>query len=134
MKYVINLAISKTNWIWILVFCLFAGLACQPKLEREGVPVIAGLSIDSAHACGAHILHNNLSIAQRHGLTRWMVDIPFIIQYGEGGQIFTYYEGHSLDTLVSLLKERKMQYGLNFLLRNPYSVFCPAIQRRYLPY
>ncbi len=107
------------------IICLIIGfstlLRCSEPLERQHVPVFAGISIDSTAACPMATLTENRSIQVEAKLDGWSVEIPMLIRTDDLSNSFVYYEGHTLDTLIHLLQEQNIPYFLNFFLQNPFS-------------
>ena len=107
---------------FLLVSASFILSHCSAPLERQAVPVYAGISIDSTAACPRSTLAQNRDIQHASHLRGWSVEIPMLIRKEEATNAFVYYEGHSLDTLLSLLAEKDIPYILNFSLQNPFAL------------
>lgn len=92
-------------------------LACRPPLERPDVPLWAGLRLEQD--CSDIRFERDLELFDTHGLSGWMIEVPFTLQEEGVRSGFKYYEAHALDTLIPHLSARHIPYGLHFVVENP---------------
>ena len=108
---------GKVVHLVLFISCLSLLWSCQPELERKGIPVWAGLTIDSN--CRIQEVSPQTEIVKNMGLTGISVEIPLEVNPREISGSFKYYENHPLDTLILSLQQAVLPYTLSFDLRNP---------------
>ena len=116
----------KTLSVTTVLLMLAILSSCFPKLERSGVTVIAGISIEAE--CQTLDIQRDLMLNETYGLTEWMIEIPFQVQPYDNKSSFKYYESHELDTILPKLKSQQIPYNLGFNIENPRNV--PISQAR----
>jgi hypothetical protein len=111
-------------YLSILSFSLF--WSCQPKLERDNIPVWAGITLEEDN-CQIESIDSRMDIINDWGLSGLSVEIPLEVNPGSLSGSFKYYENHPIDTLILLIQRMEIPYSLAFDLRNPRSTPLKSI-------
>ena len=111
--------------VCILILCAAFTGGCDSPPERQGVPVFAGISL--TEACNVDHLIAGLSVYEQFGLKGWVLEFPMLMHPVEEASDFRYYEKHTLDTIIHILKTKSYPYTLAFNLENPKSYTTGSI-------
>lgn len=104
--------------IYLSLFGIVMGtLSCSVNLERPGVEVWMGLTVDKH--CSASNVIQDTTLNREYGISGWLFEFPFFIAEPDRESTFRYYETHLLDTLLPVLQADSIPYGLAFDLQNP---------------
>lgn len=109
-----------------IFFACYLLTACTPQLEREGVPLLAGINLDQG--CGKAVMEHNWETYQAYDLAGWMIEIPFRVDPDPVNPVFTYYSTHTLDTLLPQLQAYSSPYSLAFSLEKPPGMPMPQVR------
>jgi hypothetical protein len=71
----------RNGMIGIFCCCL---LACQPQLERQGVPLVLGIQLDANSACSLTSWQKNSSLRQQFPQASWLVELPIHLPEKQG--------------------------------------------------
>lgn len=115
-----------SSYLKCIVLGCWVLAACTPQLEREGVPLLAGINLDPG--CGTGAMEHNWETYQTYDLSGWMIEIPFRVSPDPKNPVFTYYATHTLDTLLPQLQAHSSPYSLAFSLEKPPGMPMPQVR------
>ncbi len=99
-------------------------LHCAPRLEREGLPLLAGTRLDAG--CSEAVFSENIKAFAEAGLAEWLVAFVAYPE-DEPAQAWKAFETQLTDSLLPLLIQHRQPYSLSFELSDAVSTASPLL-------
>ena len=111
---------TSLNYWPFAFFSLFLLGACQPHLERKGIPIWMGLTLDEFRSSEGFeaMISLNLGEFDRQQLAGIMIEIPLEADSVSGTPFVSPQIFHHFEKLSSLLGARKIPYGISISPQN----------------